>query len=236
MTRANDPTAMAQLYADFNADFVRWTPSARFQAAFNAAVLSPFRSVQRRSLQVVELGCGHGTWLERLLEVAAVENRSLTALGVDITPERIAQARRNLASHSGVELVCADILQYQATGPFDMVYCVEVWQHLSQSDQARLIEAWIERIRPGGVFVILDKDRGSFHSRMLELQKRLGSFDFLMGRLRRFPARFRPLFETIRYPDFQWLRSRVEKHPEFQVQLVRSREFTGLVARREVAG
>lgn len=98
----------------------RWHPIAAPLSDSSVRTLL-IRSGTRPGNRVLDLGCGHGTWLVRLLE----EHPGVTAVGVDRSPTALATARA--ASSVGVadrvEWVEADAATWQGDR-FDLVLCV----------------------------------------------------------------------------------------------------------------
>lgn len=94
---------------------------------------------------MLDIGCGSG------LPSTARLARTLRVVGVDISAEQIARARRNMPS---AELIRADVLDLDlAEGSFDGVCALYSIAHIPRERHARLfarIRAWL---RPGGVFV-----------------------------------------------------------------------------------
>ncbi|MFF8670172.1 SAM-dependent methyltransferase [Streptomyces sp. NPDC015242] len=129
---------------------------------------APFqRRLARRSLAlldarpghlVLDAGCGRGDTTARL---AAAGCR---ALGVDIQPAQIDQARRRFGSRSGVRFAVADAtaLPRQAAGlpltdgSFDRVHCLEAAFHFGHEGRRAFLGESFRLLRPGGRLVVVD--------------------------------------------------------------------------------
>jgi len=219
-------THLALEYDRLADKFARWRPSGHFERIFEQTVLESLRSHSGRRVSLLDAGCGHGTWLERVLDFAGVHQIEIDATGVDASERRIAIGRSLLGSHAGVQLICGDLRERKLTQPLDMIYSAEVFQHLSDVQQAELLRCWWSVLKPGGLVIVIDKDRMSLHSMKAELQKRTGR----IGRrlLGVFPDEYASLFAGIRYPSFRYL-LKVAKTIGFGFRpLVRAGSFTAL--------
>jgi cytosine/adenosine deaminase-related metal-dependent hydrolase/ubiquinone/menaquinone biosynthesis C-methylase UbiE len=119
---------------------------------------NPMLSLERRMLEsflppvkgldVVDLGCGTGRWLEVLQGAGA---RSL--IGVDLSPEMLSHARAKLGD--AVRLVCADYVHASIDrSSADMVLCNFV---LSYVDDPGALLRYVRKIlRPGGSLFLSD--------------------------------------------------------------------------------
>jgi len=98
--------------------------------------------------RVLDAGCGVGMY------VAAFHREGATAFGVEIEPERAAEARRDarrIAAGSVEKLPFAD-------ASFDVVFSHEVLEHVG--DDAQAIREARRVLRPGGHLVIFTPNRG----------------------------------------------------------------------------
>src|SRR5262249_10789595 len=100
------------------------------------------------TLDVVDLGCGTGRWLATL---APQKPRSL--IGVDASPEMLAQASRKV--HSAAHLVLADCncLPLPAASA-DLVLCSFVASYFA--DLAKLADQVLRVLLPGGSVFVTD--------------------------------------------------------------------------------
>jgi SAM-dependent methyltransferase len=206
--------------------FADWRPSRHFEAIFEETVLATVGGYSGSGLNLLDAGCGHGTWLGRVLDFAAANQIDIAATGVDISERRIAIARSQIGLRTGLTLLCGDLGQVPLARPLDIVYSAEVFQHLSDRLQVDLLRRWLDVLKPGGAVIVIDKDRRSVHSIKAEVQKRTGR----IGRrlLGIFPEDYARLFATIRYPSFTHM-VRAGKEIGFRANpLLRAGEFTAM--------
>lgn len=221
-------------YTSLNNDFSHFVPSASFRAAFNDSVVAEAarRIASGESLRLLDIGCGHGTWLEELLHALpalaamtvrdprraphpAAANPSPSYLGIDLTPARIEQARERLTTVPWATFQVADAEAYAPPQPVDVILVVEVLAHVPRDRHS----AWIRRLAgwlsPGGCIIVIDKERFSKHALRLtwdRCRRRVlpdGLRRWLparvanrLGRAYYFPAHFAELASTIAYPSF----------------------------------
>lgn len=126
--------------------------------ALIAAKLEVLRAAGRRSLSVLDLGCGPGTWLKRvIIQARKLGFTTITARGVDLADAQIAHARKAAAPLMllpGVDLkFSAGDIRSALTdedGSIDICLCLYgVLNHLSPADAegvlrqvARISRGW----------------------------------------------------------------------------------------------
>jgi SAM-dependent methyltransferase len=109
----------------------------------------------RRGMRVADLGCGVGMVTELLAEVVGPEGQ---VVGVDISGEQLAQARKRLMLGG----TSARFVQASATDTglpresFDLVYCRFLLMHLPDPESA--LREMHALLRPGGTLVCEDGD------------------------------------------------------------------------------
>jgi len=99
----------------------------------------------RRGMAALELGCGYGRILERLLE------RTDTVVGLDNAAASLRMARERLGPDSSCRLVLGDAgrLPFVA-GRFDLVVCIQNGVSAFKVEPRRLIDEALRVARPGG--------------------------------------------------------------------------------------
>jgi arsenite methyltransferase len=112
--------------------------------------------------RIIDVGCGPGFYVADLLEVVGPEG---SVVGVDMSPDMIALAKRRTAERANVALHEGDLSRLPASdGEFDAALCVQVMEYVDDPVTAL---AEIHRVlRPGGRLVVWDVDWStlSWHS------------------------------------------------------------------------
>jgi SAM-dependent methyltransferase len=93
---------------------------------------------------VLDVGCGPGRVAEAVLDAGA-----MTYVGIDVSPEMLALARRRLASHDRVELLEGDFLSLTLESTFDVVLALGLFDYVAEPVRAA---AWL-RARCGSTLV-----------------------------------------------------------------------------------
>ncbi|MFH8899211.1 class I SAM-dependent methyltransferase [Streptomyces coeruleorubidus] len=119
---------------DHNARFHRWL----------------LRQLPRRAGAALDVGCGSGD-LARLLA-----GRAERVHGVDADPAITARAREQTPTAVPVTYAVADAPAGLPDGPYDVITCVAVVHHLPFT---RALEAFRDRLAPGGTLVIVGVSR-----------------------------------------------------------------------------
>ncbi len=101
---------------------------------------------------VLEVGCGSGRWLRRLVETGVI------AWGVDHSVEMLGLARQM----GGTCQVVAGEAQHLpfADGTFDGVTCVTVIQHIPPAEQRVALHEVARILKPGGSLLLFELIRG----------------------------------------------------------------------------
>ncbi len=105
-------------------------------------------TLSRRSLRVLQAGCGVGNWIGFL--ASRVSNLHFT--GIDRSKACLEVARSRFGGMSGIRLVQSELLERPTLGEFDLVLLdYEILNHFSL-DEAQHIFEWAHRsLAPGGV-------------------------------------------------------------------------------------
>jgi SAM-dependent methyltransferase len=120
-----------------------------------ALVLETIDRLARPAGRVLDVGCGTGFLLERLAE------RGFSGVGIDLSPESVAHARRRLAEIGAAARLSAEVgSAYEPpAGPFDLIALTDVLEHLE--DPRACLRALRERLAPGGLLVVSTPNRRS---------------------------------------------------------------------------
>lgn len=187
--------------------FTEWTPSAPFRAVFDSAVLTEIRrrTTHGRMVHVLEVGCGHGTWAEEIFSGIDGADDRIHYQGIDFAEPRIAAARLRMARHPAARFDVADADEYDGPAQYDLILAIEVLSHLSRKHYQVWLRRWMDWLRPGGAFVVIDKDCYTGHAMRLKWDaiKRRVIPRVLRGRPYYFEEDFGDLLETLRYPSFR---------------------------------
>ena len=99
-----------------------------------------------KDARIVDLGCGSG----RLLYLFKALGYS-DIHGVDISPEQVALARQVVT-----DVVEGDIAEYLDghVAAFDLITAIDLIEHLTKSEAARMLEKCFASLRPGGRLII----------------------------------------------------------------------------------
>ena len=103
--------------------------------------------------EVLSVGCGPGVILRSVVNL----DSSIRATGIDISRERLQQARERNRDNSHVQFVRGDAqaMEFQSNS-FDLVYCRMLLQYLKEKEKA---VSEIARVcKPGGTVLLQDLD------------------------------------------------------------------------------
>ncbi len=102
--------------------------------------------------EVLDLGCGIGTFLELLREAG------VNAVGIDRNEAIAEKARRK-----GLEVISSDLFDYleNKENMYDGIFCSHLLEHLPFEGVVRLIEKIVTRLLPGGTLVFVLPNPGS---------------------------------------------------------------------------
>ena len=100
--------------------------------------------------RALDFGCGVGRVAVPLAE------RVASVVGVDVSPDMLAEARRNCDLHglANVELLPSDDTLSAVTGSFDLVHSCITFQHIDVPRGRRLFARLIELLADGGIGAI----------------------------------------------------------------------------------
>lgn len=104
----------------------------------------------RRPLRALDVGFGAGGTLRQL----ATTLPEAELVGININPEQLAVAQRELGDEPRIELVHGDFLNHRFAPEFDLVYLIESAFHMP--DKLRVCERIAAALQPGGAAYIVD--------------------------------------------------------------------------------
>jgi SAM-dependent methyltransferase len=203
----------------YNPDFQHPESSRRF---FREVFEDVFARMPRRPLDILEVGCGNGVWLELLKNWRPDCNY----YGFDLTPEMIDLARQRFGASVtlgvGDATVAADYEFGIPKKRFDLVFAYGVIHQLPRSlQEAGLDQAWAH-VAPGGALVLFDHERWSRYGLLMATKKWV---------TRNTPVALVPMFYTnARYPSLRQFRSKLARNGEAHVRVARDGPMRALIA------
>ncbi|HXG55010.1 MAG TPA: class I SAM-dependent methyltransferase [Vicinamibacterales bacterium] len=107
---------------------VAWSHGSRFQLAASLAEA-------RRGGVLLDYGCGDGTF------IALTHGTFSRAVGADVDRDQLAECRRRMGDLERVEFVETTTLADESHAhAFDLVTCMEVLEHCTDSERVRVVE------------------------------------------------------------------------------------------------
>src|SRR3989440_6474707 len=99
--------------------------------------------------EVLSVGCGPGVILRAVTNL----DSSIRATGLDVSEDRLRQAREKNRENSRVKFVCGDAqsMEFQSNS-FDLVYCRMLLQYLKEKERAGSEMARV--CKPGGIVLL----------------------------------------------------------------------------------
>ena len=199
--------------------FGSWRPSSKFREIFEKTVL---KLVSRYSdcsckVRVLDVGCGHGTWIKYILE-RIENNRTLHIKGFDISKERIHLAKSILANYPNVYLEVEDAKRYSTSERYDLIFFVEVFSLFTKSYYSSILRKYFNLLAEKGYLVIIDKEVYSLPCLKIYIKKMFGLYHRTM--------------DFVHYPSFRYL-SKIAKKNGFKIiERKKAGVFRGLVLQR----
>lgn len=140
-----------------------WDPSSRgalakFERAYKRFVLGGHVRFFRKCLptmgRVLEVGCGTGSFLQRL-----------RALGFDVAGVELSEYAADFAKRSyDLPIFCGDLEAFESAEPFDAVCAYHVLEHVARP--VEFVERVGQLLRPGGTLVLQVPNSESWQSRV----------------------------------------------------------------------
>jgi len=150
-------------------------------ASLHAHALANITPALAPGLRVLDVGCGGGRFAIRLAE----RHPEISVIGLDLSPEQIARARRRGAGlGERVSFVEGDAIDMPFdSGEFDLVYSLGSLKHWP--DRARGLRECVRVLGPGGRLWLTEGDRGCRHE---DVHAFISTWNI--------PARLRPVFSA----------------------------------------
>ena len=120
----------------------------------NRSVASDYRTllpILKKGLRVLDVGCGTGTIAKGIAEIVGETG---FVVGIDNTEAFIQSGKESYGHISQLELIHADLFQYQPTEKFDLIVSSRTLQWLSNPKDA--IKKIKTLLKPGGQLSVLD--------------------------------------------------------------------------------
>lgn len=151
LSELTDPAAFEQTLSPTQRLYLDYALSTNLRGR-DLARLYP-RTAKRP--RVLDIGCGYGGTIRAFAEAG------YETLGLEIDPNLAEFARLNIERISNAQVMCADFVTENPTalGTFDLIFCTDVIEHVSDPDHALKVAASI--LRPGGLLVLQIPNRDS---------------------------------------------------------------------------
>jgi ubiquinone/menaquinone biosynthesis C-methylase UbiE len=109
-----------------------------------------------RGPSVLDLGCGTGNMTMLLAQ------SGLCVVGVDLSPEMLAVARRKIPNEASVHFVqtgAVELVDHFPSGSFDTILSILMFSELSDAEQRLALRQCRGLLRPGGRLILADEVR-----------------------------------------------------------------------------
>lgn len=130
-------------------EIYRYDQTVRLKAIMKtlfAASLLP-----KKGMRVLDVGCGTGDLLQCLVDSEA------EFVGIDLSSKVIEHAAKRFAGRPNIRLEVASVEQIEGRGPFDLVTCVTVLQHVTdETDFRKAIHGLVGTLKRGGCILLLE--------------------------------------------------------------------------------
>ena len=103
--------------------------------------------------RILDVGCGTGTMTA---DMARLVGPSGLVHGVDNSEHLIERGKNLYAEIPNLELICADIFEFNHEKDYDLITAARVLQWLQ--DPLKAIKTFVKLLRPGGILSVLDYD------------------------------------------------------------------------------
>src|SRR5439155_6975572 len=117
------------------------------------SLLAEYNCTPLSQKKILEVGCGYGPGVREFIKWGA---RPENLVGIDLLPERIAEARRLCPTAVTLETGNAERLQF-ASGSFDLVLQSTVFSSILDCDvRKRVAQEILRMLKPGGSILWYD--------------------------------------------------------------------------------
>ena len=125
---------------------------------------------------VLECGIGTGFWLKLLQSVY----HQCYFYGFDISKKILEIAQMNLTGGSVIlregDILKDESFQYRGISSFDIIFCYDVIQQLSDEDYMIAIQNMLNHLNHNGVAIIFDNEKYSLYGLIMSCKKLLTKF------------------------------------------------------------
>lgn len=193
--------------------FAKWSPSHQFKAIIDKTIFSSIHP----NATILEVGCGHGTWIKYILDKSLAPISSFD--GIDISENRISLAKNILNKYENVHLTTSSIENYESQRKYDLIYFAEVFQYIDDREYHEILTKCYNLLNENGIVIIIDKDKYSCHSFKILLKKHIGILP--------------EVYDFVNYPNFNKLLQLSTHVGYFKVNQIAVKEFRALMIRRK---
>lgn len=125
--------------------------------------------------RILEVGCGSGPWIESTLNYTngLPDSPSIEITGIDPADRLIESATQRFKRYPNVDVRNHAFQTYSAPKKFDLVYFVDVVQHFESQDYNNLFSKLSDLLVPGGVIIIIDKEKYSYYSLKMAIKRKV---------------------------------------------------------------
>ncbi|PKL75650.1 MAG: methyltransferase [Candidatus Melainabacteria bacterium HGW-Melainabacteria-1] len=162
--------SFADTIEHFDRHILQSIPNCQAQRDYIATLARFFLHAQA---QVVEIGVSTGALARAVLE--RTPERPLTYLGIDVEPQMVAAARRNLAHDSRFSALEANVADVSFESPA-LVISYYTLQFIPQMERIALTRRIYEALEPGGAMILYEKTLGE-NARVQDMMTQL-YYDF----------------------------------------------------------
>jgi cyclopropane fatty-acyl-phospholipid synthase-like methyltransferase len=201
---------VAEQFDDAAERYLNWVPSPQFQQTMQRTVLA---SITKCTRAVLEVGCGHGTWLRFILETVP-NSDSFDLHGIDVSTKRIKTARDQLKRFKNVQVFAQDFKEFAPRITYDLIFFAEVLQFVPYAEYSSILGKCYSMLSREGTLAIVDKERLSKHA--------------IVIRLNSWRGRNAPEFRYVHYPSFRVVKRLAKKTGFVVTDFVKVKEFRGL--------